>query len=1038
MVNVHSFLCRLVLGSLAASGLSAAQPGGTVDPNIPVIPPGSAYRQTNLVSDWPGLAPIQDPLLANPWGMTATASSPFWVSNMQTSTSTLYRGDVGGAPFFKNPTPSFITIPGGVPTGIVASGSSDFAVTNGNTAPARFIFSSLSSYISGWAPSVPAANSTTAQNAVFVPGHVYTGLAIANNGSANFLYAADFKNGKIDVFDTNYVLQPSANFPFNDPTIPTTAGNTFHAFNIQNIGGSLYVIYAKFNPVTNVDEAGIGNGFVRRFNTNGVRDLTFGINNGPLNSPWGATIAPASFGIFGGALLIGNFGEGNPSIHAFNPTTGAFLGTIQDESGNGIEIDELWALTFGNGGAGGDVNTLYFTAGIGEEEHGLLGSLKPTTASATSLIQFSDTAYSVGEGTGHIDVTVTRAGDASGFATVNYATFDQSQAAHASQKSDYELAVGKLTFNPGETSKTFRILIVNDTFVEGNETIDLFLSNPTGAGLGLGSPNQSTVTITDNDSVAPTTNPIDDTNFFVRQLYLDFLGREPEPAAFSFLTGQINACGTNAPCRDVRRVSVATAFFTSFEFHQTGYPIYLANKAAFKDAPAGAGAVAPVVYGQLIRDLQIINQGQFNNQSVPFGQPGWDAILAANQQAFFSDFVLRPTFAGTFLTSQTPAQFVDALYLNAGVTPSSAERQAAIDEFGGAGNTADTAARARALRRVTQNTTFVANEFNRAFVFFEFAGFYRRHPDQAAFDSNVNTLNSFNGNFRTAGMIKKFLDNDEYRQRFGVGAAPAGAGPSPTPGSQSLNISTRGRVSGGENVLIAGFIINGSGSKNVVLRAIGPSLTSSGISDGLADPFLELRAGDGTFITSNDNWRTNQGGIPPNLAPADDRESAIAISLAPGAYTATVSGKGPATGVALAEVYDVDTQPSTSALANISTRGNVQTDNNVLIGGFQLGGNSTGSLILARGGGPSLQNFGITNPLADPTIEFHNANGTTLSENDNWRDTQELEVLYLGLPPTNGLESAIVASRPAGPTTVIVSGKNGTTGVGLVEIFNFR
>ncbi|MEY2560018.1 MAG: large repetitive protein, partial [Verrucomicrobiota bacterium] len=839
-------------------------------------------------------------------------------------------------------------------------------------------------------------------------------------------------NGRIDVFDKNYVLQPVANFPFNDPTIPTTPGNTFRPFNIQAIGGSLYVAYAKVGP-GGLDEEGVGNGFVRRFNLNGVRDLTFGINNGPLNSPWGLTIAPATFGIFGGALLVGNFGEGNPSIHAFNPTTGAFLGTLQDESGNGIEIDELWALTFGNGGSGGDVNTLYFTAGIGEEQHGLLGSLKPTTASATSLIQFGDSEYTVGEGTGRIDVTVSRSGDVSNTATVNYATFDQSQPAHASQKSDYELAVGKLTFNPGETSKTFRILIVNDLFVEGDEAIDLFLSNPVGVGLGLGTPNHATVTIKDNDAVAPTTNPIDNSSFFVRQLYLDFLGREPEPGALSFLTGQIEACGTNTACRNERRVNVATAFFTSFEFHQTGYLIYLANKAAFKNAPAGAGTTTPpVLYGELLRDLQILNQG------VPFGEPGWDGVLGLKLQGFFNDFVLRPAFAGLYPTTQTPAEFVDALYLNTGVTPSAAERQAAINEFGGAGDTTDTAARARALRRVTQNATFVANEFNRAFVFFEFAGFYRRHPDQAAYDGHVTTLNNANGDFRAAGMIKKFLDNDEYRQRFGTGAAPVGAGPSPTPGSQSLNISTRGRVTGGENVLIAGFIITGSGSKNVVLRAIGPSLTSSGISDGLADPVLELRTANGTFIASNDDWKTFQGTIPPNLAPTNDKESAIATSLAPGAYTATVSGKGPATGVALAEVYDVDSQPSTSALANISTRGRVQTGNDVLIGGFQLGGNSSGSLILARGGGPSLQNFGIASPLADPTIEFHDANGATLSANDNWRDTQELEVLYLGLPPTNGLEAAIVANRPAGPTTVIVEGKNGTTGVGLVEIFNFR
>src|SRR5207244_12075465 len=153
--------------------------------------------------------------------------------------------------------------------------------------------------------------------------------------------AADFANGAIDVYNNAFALQPSASFPFVDPTIPTTPGNTYHPFNIQAIGGSIYVTYAKVDPMTGADQEGVGNGFVRRFNTNGVRDLTFGINNGPLNSPWGLVIAPASFGIFGTALLVGNFGEGNPSIHAFNPggvTPGALLGTLNNENGDGIEI----------------------------------------------------------------------------------------------------------------------------------------------------------------------------------------------------------------------------------------------------------------------------------------------------------------------------------------------------------------------------------------------------------------------------------------------------------------------------------------------------------------------------------------------------------------------------------------------------------------------------------------------------------------------------------------------------------------------------
>ncbi|MBA3240965.1 MAG: TIGR03118 family protein [Acidobacteria bacterium] len=333
-------------GLPSMSRSASASPAARQDQQvlIPVIAPGSAYRQTNLISDSPGVGFILDPLLVNPWGLSLTASSPFWVANNGTSTTQLIRGDVGGAPVTLNPNPQTVTIPGGLPTGTVANNvATEFVLPGACASPpcgANFIFASITGNITGWDPNAPAAGSTTAVIAASQPGHVYTGLAIANNGAGNFLYAADFANGKIDVFNSAYTLQPAASFPFVDPTIPTTPGNTFHPHNIQNIGGSLYVAYAKVG-VDGRDVEGIGNGFVRRFNTNGVRDLTFGINNGPLNSPWGLAIAPASFGIFGGALLVGNFGRGNPSIHAYNPTTGAFLGTLQNEAGQGIEIDEL-------------------------------------------------------------------------------------------------------------------------------------------------------------------------------------------------------------------------------------------------------------------------------------------------------------------------------------------------------------------------------------------------------------------------------------------------------------------------------------------------------------------------------------------------------------------------------------------------------------------------------------------------------------------------------------------------------------------------
>jgi uncharacterized protein (TIGR03118 family) len=664
LLLVFAFLPPPPAARRFAGATAAAQ--DTQGALIPVIAPGSAYRQTNLISDVPGLAPVLDPLLVNPWGLSLTSTSPFWVANNGTSTTQLIRGDVGGAPVVLDPALPTVTIPGGLPTGTVANNVATEFVLPGPCAAApcgaNFLFASITGNITGWDPNAPAAGSTTAVIAASHPGHVYTGLAIANNGAGNFLYAADFANGNIDVFNSSFALQPEASFPFADPTIPATPGNTFHPHNIQAIGSSLYVAYAKVGT-GGLPEDGVGNGFVRRFNANGVRDLTFGINNGALNSPWGITQAPASFGIFGGALLVGNFGEGNPSIHAYNPTTGAFLGTIQDESGNGVVIDELWDLKFGNGAAGGAVNTLYFTAGIGEEEHGLFGKLNPTTQSATSLIQFADDAPVINEGAGHIDITVTRLGDSSGTATVNFNTFDQSQPGHASQKSDYEIALGTLTFAPGETSKTFRVLIVDDLFDEGaGEVVDLQLSNPTGAGAGLGSPNTAELTITDNDAAAPTTNPIDDAGFFVRQHYLDFLNREPDAAGLAFWTNEITTCGANATCVENKRVNVSAAFFLSLEFQNTGYLAYRTHRAAFgANAP---GSPVPVHYGNFMRDTQALQRG------FVFGQPGAAEALEANKVAYFNEFVTRPEFVSKYPALMTNEQYVDALLASAGLSPS--------------------------------------------------------------------------------------------------------------------------------------------------------------------------------------------------------------------------------------------------------------------------------------------------------------------------------------------------------------------------------
>ncbi len=636
----------------AALRASAQEGGG---PLVPAIAPGSAYRQTNLLSDVPGLAPVLDPLLVNPWGISVRGTSPFWVANNGTSTTQLIVDPNGAGPVRLNASPQTITIPGGLPTGTVGNSTTDFQLTppgGGTPAASNFIFDSITGNITAW----NGASGATAQNVVSMPGHVWTGLAIGANSGGNRLYAADFANNHIDVFNGTFTAT-TVTGGFIDATIP--AG--YAPYNIQNLGGSLFVAYAQVGG-DGLPVDGVGNGYVRKFNTDGVRDLTFAVNNGALNAPWGLTIAPASFGIFGGALLVGNFGEGNPSIHAYNPTTGAFLGTLQDESGNGIVIDELWALQFGNGGNGGAVNTLYFTAGIGEEEHGLFGKLNPTTATATSLIQFATPSFSTDEAGGHVDFTVIRTGDTSGTATVNYNTFDESQSGHASQKSDYEIALGTLSFAAGETSKTFRVLLVDDKFVEGDEVIDLYLSNPTGTGVGLGSPNTAEIEILDNDNVAPTTNPIDTSSFFVRQHYLDFLNREPDTAGLAFWTNEIESCAGNAACIDNKRVNVSAAFFLSIEFQRTGYLAYLTHRTAFGEN--ASGSPAPVLYGNFMRDVQQLQRG------FVFGQPGADAVLEANKVAYFNEFVTRPEFVSKYPSTLTNEQYVDNLLASASLSPS--------------------------------------------------------------------------------------------------------------------------------------------------------------------------------------------------------------------------------------------------------------------------------------------------------------------------------------------------------------------------------
>ena len=349
MIRTNLGRCGLALAVLVAA-LFAAMPLGAAEDN--------SYTVTPLVSDQPGVAPVVDPDLVNAWGLAASATSPWWVADNGTSKSTLYNGNTGQK--------SALTVTVGAdsgPTGVVFNTGTGFVVTSGaNSAPARFIFDSEDGLIRGWNPAVEATNAVVSP-ADPVPGAIYKGLAI----SGGMLYAADFHNGLVDVFDGSWALVNQ----FTDPGLP--AG--YAPFGIQAIGSRIFVAFAKQDDDAEDEVAGQGLGFVDVFDTAG--NLVARVaQRGQLNAPWGLALAPADFGRFSGDLLVGNFGDGE--ISAFEPQANGhfeFRGQLRNGSGQPIAIDGLWALGFGNGANAGPTHTLFFTAGPDEETHGLFGRI---------------------------------------------------------------------------------------------------------------------------------------------------------------------------------------------------------------------------------------------------------------------------------------------------------------------------------------------------------------------------------------------------------------------------------------------------------------------------------------------------------------------------------------------------------------------------------------------------------------------------------------------------------------------------------------
>ncbi len=351
---------------------------------LPVVTQAQHYKQTNLVSDIQGMAPTFDPNLKNPWGLTRSSSSPFWVGNNNSGTSTLYDGQGNPFPPKQNGGPLVVTVPPpgfapgtqSAPTGVVFNGSpTDFLLAPGKQA--IFIFATEDGTISGWNPGVNPPTSVT--NAILkvdnsdkgsANGAVYKGMTSAEINGHRFLYVTNFRSGKVEVYDTNFQRVRPGEDAFEDEGLP----RGFAPFNVQNVGGTLFVTYAKQDALRHDPVGGDGFGFVELFTPAGkhIGHLEHG---DWFNAPWGVVWTTRDFGEFSNAILVGNFRSG--WIAAFNGFTRKFIGFLKNPDDSLVTIDGLWSLTFGNDATAGPANTLFFTAGINNEQDGLFGTLTP-------------------------------------------------------------------------------------------------------------------------------------------------------------------------------------------------------------------------------------------------------------------------------------------------------------------------------------------------------------------------------------------------------------------------------------------------------------------------------------------------------------------------------------------------------------------------------------------------------------------------------------------------------------------------------------
>ncbi|HYO63712.1 MAG TPA: Calx-beta domain-containing protein [Pyrinomonadaceae bacterium] len=585
-------------------------------------------------------------------------------------------------------------------------------------------------------------------------------VAEGNSGTTDAVFTATLsgtttKTVTVDVLTISESASVGSDFQSSFKTLTFAPGQTSQTFAVPVIGDALFEGNETFrvefrNPVnaTVADGAGVGTILDDDASpTVSVDDVTVTEDDGGTGSAVRAVFTVSLSSATSGQVVVGY--------------------TVA--SGSAVEGEDFLgvggALMFGPGTTKQTISVPVVGDTIAEAEEQFFVNLTPMDNAVivkskgtgtildddqnkpTPFVQFDVRDRAVSEGVGFVVVNVTRSGDASKAVSVLYSTNVDNNSRAASERDDYTIALGRLDFAPGETSKSFNVLITDDSRAEREEFITLTLADPTG-GAVLGNPALALLRITDNDQTDGK-NPIENPEFFVRQHYRDFFTREPDAAGLGFWTNQIAECGADAACRDIRRTNVSAAFFLSSEFQETGFLAYRLHQAALDTGEHLA--LRPFMF-----DSQQIGRG------VVIGQPGADAQLEANKQAFVAEFVTRPQFAAQYPATLTPAQFVDALNANTGGALTQAERDDLVNRLA-----AGQLTRAQVLRAVAENAEFARRQLRRAFVYMQYVGYLRRAPDQAGFDFWLGKLNDHKGDYISSEMIRSFLVSGEYIERFG-------------------------------------------------------------------------------------------------------------------------------------------------------------------------------------------------------------------------------------------------------------------------------